>query len=103
MGIVGYDRKQDQAPECFGCNGTPAAFWSGPKIEIGVCARCAAEILPRLLADSLAHPQPERPALYQSFADGIKNFIGSYWDAACQVFERVNCKRLERVREGKTP
>jgi hypothetical protein len=91
MAIIGFDTglADDGRIQCFECGLEAAAFWSG-NFNVGVCRDCAVEVLPMLIADAIASPNPKRPAIRAAFADAAKRIDAAFWKGACLAVARGN-------------
>ena len=70
---------------CFNCNEQATAVWHGMGVDnniVAVCAICATDILPALIADAVWLDSKERRKWNLNFINALEKSSVSFWRAA---------------------
>lgn len=84
--------------KCAFCDNKPTAYWHGINANVAVCAQCAEDVLPRLIADAIhlgftgKHP-------HGIADDSFKRCELSFWQAIATRLSSV----VHEMRQGKKP
>lgn len=71
---------QIEPGKCFCCGEKAAAMWHGLEGQVDVCASCAIEVLPKLIADAVFVP-PDLSKGTTGYADHLVKVEASFWAA----------------------
>lgn len=71
----------DDVKVCCVCGEQPAAYWRGERV-VAVCATCAVEVLPKLIADAVVGPTCGHKTVIARLREAERRAKAAFWEAA---------------------